>query len=183
MQVRVGLKHTWSSQLSQSRQWAFLLLTRILEIVQHLPDTSQCGVEGRGTGNFSMKNSSGKQEKAKMAQIHGEATCVPSSTICSAYALHIFIRMPQAGGIGLSRAAGHLHCTCGAGTSQCGAGGTAADVSHHSSTGVTELWSLCKHTQQAQIFHPVPLPSTHFFQCFITTDGYHRNKCIFTSYS
>lgn len=84
-------------------------------------------------------DSYGKQEKAKMAQIHGEETCVASSIICSAYALHILIRMPQTGGTDLSRAVGQLHCSCGADTAQCGAGGTAADVSHHSSTGVTEL--------------------------------------------
>lgn len=156
-----------------------------LEIVQHLPDTSQGGVGESGTGNFSTKNRySRKQEKAKMAPIHGEATYVPSAIICSACALHVLVRMPQAGGTGLSRAAGYLHHTCGAShTTLWGTGNRSRCVSpeQHRSDGAAA--SLQTHTQQGQVFHPVPLPSTHFFQCFITVDGYHRNKSIFTSYS
>lgn len=92
-----------------------MFLIRILEIVQHLPDTSWGGVGERGTGNFSTKKRySRKQEKVKMAPIHGEPTCIPSAIVCSACALHVLVRRPQAGGTGLSRAAGHLHHTCGA---------------------------------------------------------------------
>lgn len=156
-----------------------MFLIRILEIVQHLPDTSWGGVGERGTGNFSTKKRySRKQEKVKMAPIHGEPTCIPSAIICSACALHVLVRRPQAGGTGLSRAAGHLHHTCGASNQTVG---QREQELMCLTRAAQELLQI--HTQSGQVFHPVPVPSTHLFQCFITVDGYHRNKSIFTSYS
>lgn len=133
------------------------------------------------------------QHEKQTVLVRGESKNVPNSwrsnmcspsIICSAYALHILIRMPQAGSTSLSRAAGYIHCTCGTGhTTVWGRGNSSWCVSPQQHRGSRAVKSANTHTQQAQVFHPVPLPSTHLFQCFIIVDGYQRNKYIFTSYS
>lgn len=104
MQVAARLKHTWSSQLSQSSPGGSLLLTRFLGIIQPLKLSSTSQAAHRGYWQLQHeKKILWEARESKPSPNSQRSTHVPSSIICFAYELHSSW-MPPTASTGSSRA-------------------------------------------------------------------------------